>query len=128
VKGTVCLTVSDADMIESKVLALLSRIHVQARDIVDLFLFQDTFRPGSDQRLKTKRSQLKMDPAFVERALARLHKNRVLHVRAVDRVIEEQVDETVAANLKEAGGGGMVVDTVFSLVTRLLNAGEDPPS
>ena len=74
VKGTVCLTVSDADMVESKLLALLSRIYVQAQDIVDLFLFQDTFPPDSDRRLGTKMSQLKMEAAFVQRALARVKK------------------------------------------------------
>ena len=51
IAGTVFLTVSDADMIESKILACLNRPFFQVRDILDIFLFQDTLSHDTPVRL-----------------------------------------------------------------------------
>ncbi|NQT92184.1 MAG: hypothetical protein HQ559_05435 [Lentisphaerae bacterium] len=125
VKGTVCLTASDADMIESKVISLLNRIHVRVQDIVDLFLFRDTFLSDSGRRLGRKLSQLKIEDAAVERTVSGLVRNRVVHVRAIDRVIEEQLDEAVAANIMAAGGGAKVFDVALEEVAQQLRGAKD---
>jgi len=122
VKGTVCLTASDADMVESKVISLLNRVHVQAQDIVDLFLFQDAFLPDSPQRLGVKLSRMKISDAAVDRRLAHLQRYREMHARAIEGVIDEQIDASVAVNLKAAGGGATVLDAVLDRVTGLVRA------
>ena len=60
IAGTVFLTVSDGDMIESKILACLNRPFFQTRDILDIFLFQDTLPPDAPERLSKKLKQLAM--------------------------------------------------------------------
>jgi len=52
--GIVFLTVSEADMIESKIIAVLNRAYVQARDLVDIFLFQDRFGQNTRNRMMKK--------------------------------------------------------------------------
>jgi hypothetical protein len=118
--GTVYLTASDADMIESKILALLDRVFVEERDILDLFLFQDNFIGDSAQRLRTKLSRRHILPASVTERYARLLKNRAVHVRAIDQIIEDQIDAAVAANLKTSGGGAMVFGAVAALLLEKL--------
>lgn len=124
VKGTVCLTASDADMIESKVISLLNRVYVRAQDFVDLFLFQDAFIPDSNRRLRNKLSQLKLPDASIEGTMSSLLRNRVLHIRAIEQVLEEQVDEAVAATLREAGGGSTMFDTVYDILGAQLRTKE----
>jgi hypothetical protein len=120
VAGTVYLTASDADMVESKVIALFNRGFLQARDILDLFLFQDSFVPDSAQRLRSKFDMLPISPSVLADRCARLRVNRVVHVRAIARIIDDQVDAAVAANLKAAGGGNMIFDAVVALLTSKL--------
>ena len=43
----------------------------------------------------------------------------------LDRVIEEQLDHAVAANVQEAGGGGMVFDAALNAVSKRLGTGRD---
>lgn len=114
--GIVYLTTSDADMIESKVVALFNRLFLAERDIVDLFLFQDAFRVDSAQRLREKFATLHINPESVRDRFARLSTNRAVHARAIDAIIDEQIDAAVAANLKAAGGGGMIFDIVIAIL------------
>ena len=116
VAGTVFLTVSDADMIESKVIALFNRVFLEARDILDLFLFQDSLVTDSAKRLRMKFVTLQISPASVSERFARLLTNRVVHARAIDEIIADQIDAAVAANLKVAGGGAMIFDAVVALL------------
>lgn len=120
VSGTVYLTTSDADMIESKVIALFNRVFLEERDILDLFLFQDSFVADSANRLRTKFVILQFSPAAVSDRCVRLLTNRVVHVRAIDEIIDDQVDVAVAANLKAAGGGNMIFDAVVALLADKL--------
>lgn len=123
--GTVYLTASDADMIESKVIALFNRTFLAERDIVDLFLFQDGFVADSARRLKAKLAGLHITPESVADRYARLRANRVIHMRAIDAIIKDQIDAAVAANLKASGGGGMVFDAVVAMLKdRLRIVGE----
>jgi predicted nucleotidyltransferase component of viral defense system len=120
VSGTVYLTTSDADMIESKVIALINRLYLEARDILDLFLFQDNFAADSAGRLRTKFAMLQISPAAVVERSARLLKNRVVYTRAIDAIIDDQVDAAVAANLRASGGGAMIFDAVVNLLVDKL--------
>ncbi len=119
-RGTVYLTASDADMAESKVIALVRRTFTQDRDLLDLFLFQDALAPAASARLKKKLAKLSVTRREMEKQLQALHDAADLHARGVDRIIEEQVDGPAAANLQSAGGGKMVCGAVLALLDKLL--------
>lgn len=120
VEGTVFLTVSDADMIESKILACLVRPFLQARDILDIFLFQDALRPDSPVRLSQKLNKLALPPGEAIERLNKLAKHRPIDVRAIERLLEEQVKPPVTANLRAAGGAAMIWDSVIPLLHGIL--------
>ena len=125
VEGTVFLTVSDADMIESKILACLARSFFQVRDVLDIFLFKDALRPDSPVRLSQKLSHLAMPPAEAIERLNRLVSSRTVHVRGIERLLDEQVKPAVTANLRAAGGAAMIWDSVMRLLYDILaKAGE----
>ena len=52
--GTVHPTPSDADLIESKIIAVLNRVFLQHRDLVDIFFYGDELRPDSAARIERK--------------------------------------------------------------------------
>ena len=118
--GTVYLTASDADMAESKVIALLQRVFTQDRDLLDLFLFQDALPPDVKARLKKKLSMLRVSRGDVTKRLHALRENADVHARGVNKIIEDQVDGPAAANLKAAGGGTVVCRNVLGLLDKLL--------
>ena len=120
VEGTVLLTVSDADMIESKILACLVRTFLQVRDVLDIFLFRDALRPDSPLRLSHKLSNLPLPPAEAIERLDRLANNRNVHVRGIEQLLEEQVNPAVTVNLRAAGGAAMIWDSVMSLLYEIL--------
>lgn len=120
VEGTVVLTVSDADMIESKILACLARTFPQVRDVLDIFLFQDALRPDSPGRLSQKLNQLPLPPAEAIERLHKLANSRTVHVWGIERLLDEQVNAAVAVNLRAAGGAAMIWDSVMSLLEELL--------
>ncbi|GEM_PF-572222 len=120
VSGAVYLTASDADMIESKVIALFNRLFLEERDILDLFLFQDTFVADAAKRLRTKFDKMKISPESVADRCERLLRNRAIHARALNEIISNQVEAAVAANLKTAGGGSLILDTVVTLLADKL--------
>jgi len=116
VEGAVFLTVSDADMIENKILACLARSFVQVRDVLDVFLFQDALRPDSPARLSQRLSERGLPPAGAIERVDKLAASRAVHVRGIDRLLDEQVEPAVAANLRAAGGAAMIWDCVMSLI------------
>lgn len=120
VEGTVFLTVSDADMIESKIIACLVRPFLQVRDVLDIFLFQDALRPDSPGRLSQKLNKLALATVRAIQTLDKLARNRTIHVRGIERLLDEQVNPAVTANLRAAGGGAMIWDSVVSLLRGLL--------
>lgn len=128
VEGTVFLTVSDADMIESKILACLARSFLQVRDVLDIFLFQSALRPDSPVRLSRKLSKLALPPAEAIERVKKLAKNRSVHVRGIERLLDEQVKQTVAANLRAAGGAAMIWDSVMSLLDEILAKAKESSS
>ena len=120
VSGVVYLSASDADMIESKVVALFSRPFLAGRDLVDIFLFRDKFVSDSAMRLRRKFSDLTITPTDMASKLGRLQADRAAHLRAIGEIIREQVDEQAASHIRQAGGPAMVFDQVLSLLEKLL--------
>ncbi len=120
VEGTVFLTVSDADMIESKIIACLARTFLQVRDVLDVFLFRDAIRPDAPGRLSRKLNLLPLPPAEAIARLNQLANSRTVHVRGIERLLDEQVNAAVAANLRSAGGAAMIWDSVMSLLQEVL--------
>lgn len=117
--GTVHPTPSDADLIESKVIAVLNRIFLQHRDLVDIFLYGDKLRPDSAARLKQKVAKMELRPETVARRLKDLQENRDYHAAAIQKVIDEQMDATVAQQMNAGGGGRAVLDAALNVILRV---------
>ena len=117
--GTVHSTPSDADLIESKVIAVLNRIFLQHRDLVDIFLYGDKLLPDSAARLKQKVAKMELRPESVARRLKDLQENRSYHASAIQKVIDEQMDATVAQQMNAGGGGRAILDAALKLLTRV---------
>lgn len=117
--GTVHLTPSDADLIESKVLAVLNRIFIQHRDLVDLFLYGDRLRPDSAARLQQKVARMKLRLESIARRLQDLQEHGNYHAAAIQKVIAEQMDATVAQQMNAGGGGRAILDAALKLLTRV---------
>jgi hypothetical protein len=96
------------------------RTTLQHRDLVDLFLFQNALRADAGQRLHTKLEQAGATRADARALVERLRRHADFHVRSVERILDEQIDADMAANLRYAGGGRMMVDEVIRLLTRLV--------
>jgi hypothetical protein len=122
-RGVVYLTVSDTDMVESKVVALLNRVHIQDRDMVDLFLFQDALAADSGRRLRAKLSQVGLNEMAVRRGMVRLARYPELRARSIDRVVDEQLDDPAAANITAAGGGEAIFAAVRDILAHRLGLG-----
>lgn len=112
-EGTLYATPSDADMIESKVIAVLNRVFLRHRDIVDVFLFHTHLHSDSPARLAAKLRDLGADQAGVDKRVRELHEHGDYHARAVQAVIDAQLDPGAAAQLNDAGGGSMVLATAL---------------
>jgi hypothetical protein len=117
--GTVHATPSDADLIESKVIAVLNRIFLQHRDLLDLFLYGDRLRPDSPARLKSKLAPLRLGAEAVARRLQDLGENREYHAGAIQKVINEQMDPVVAQQINAGGGGRAVLESALSRILRV---------
>jgi hypothetical protein len=120
--GTIYPTVSEADMIESKILAIFNRLFLKHRDIVDVFLFHDRLLPDSKQRLRAKLQTLNLPLAAVKKTIADLRQHADYHSRAIQAVIDTQLDTVVAEQMKEAGGGKTVLNAVLSVLHKHLPA------
>lgn len=116
VEGTIYATVSEADMIEAKVIAIFGRISLKHRDIVDVFLFHNHFLSDSNQRLKQKMQKLRINDNVIEKKMRDLQDYSDYHAKAIQEVIDSQLDLDAAAQLNDAGGGRKVLDTVMSIL------------
>jgi hypothetical protein len=126
VDGTIYQTVSQADMVESKVIAVFNRRTLEYRDILDVFLFQSQFVSNSGQRLKQKLEQLGIHKNVIENKISDLKTNPAYHARAIQEVIDSQLDSHAAKQLHHAGGGSLVLDHFMSTLKSLLGPGENP--
>jgi hypothetical protein len=117
-EGIVYPTPSDTDLIEGKIVAVLNRLVLAHRDLVDIFLYGDRLRADSPRRLQEKLEKLHVDPASVRRRLDDLGQNVEYHSRTVQAILDSQLDPVVAAQIN-AGGGGK---TVFSRALQFVQS------
>lgn len=120
--GVVYRTASNADMLESKVIAVVGRPFVEHRDLVDLYLFASQAAPDAPARLRRKLDRLGINPATVRRRLDDFEQSAARHAVAIDAVINGQIDSASAATLAEAGGGKAVLERARDLLVNLLAA------
>jgi hypothetical protein len=123
--GVVYPTPSDADLIESKVVALFNRRNIEHRDFVDLFLFSSHLRPDSADRLREKFARLSADREIILRQLRDFESYPDYHILGIAAVITDQLDPSAAANIETAGGAEMVFETVRQLLVTKLKLGEE---
>lgn len=114
--GTVHPTPSDADLIESKIIAVLDRVFLQHRDLVDIFLYGDKLRADSAARLQQKLGELGLRPDSFASRLRDLRENHQYHAAAIQKVINEQVEATVARQMNFGGGGRAVLEAALGLI------------
>ncbi len=117
--GTVHATPSDADLIESKVIAVLNRLFLQHRDLVDVFLYADKLQADSPERIKQKLARIQLPAESVIRRLKDLQDNQQYHAAAIQKVIDEQMETTVAQQINVGGGGKAVLDSVLDVLRRV---------
>lgn len=115
-RGTVHATPSDVDLIESKIIAILNRLFLQHRDLVDVFLYSDNLQADSPARLEQKLVQIQVPAAAIRRRLKDLQDNRQYHASAIQKVIDEQMETTVARQMNAGGGGKTVLDSVLKVL------------
>jgi hypothetical protein len=118
VGGVVYPTASDADLIESKIIAVFGRIFIAHRDLVDLFLFADSLLPNSPERIAQK--LLNFDPASIAQRFEDFEAHGSYHAAAVQKVIDSQVESVVATQLNSAGGGKMVFKSALEILRKTV--------
>jgi len=116
VDGVVYLSASDADMVESKVIAIMARLYLEDRDIMDIFLFHDKFAVDSGKRVGRKLKRLRLTRDHVALVLKKLAVDRESHIRNLGNIVKEQMDPTPAASIRKAGGAAMIFDRVLELL------------
>ena len=98
------------------------------RDLVDVFLFQDALRADAPARLPQKLSTLGLPLAEAGERLDKLAQNRVIHLRGIARLLDEQAAPAVTANLRAVGGAAMVWDSALRLLRNTVNRARELPS
>jgi len=116
--GVTYPTASDRDMIESKVIAVFSRIFLQHRDLLDIFLFANHLAVSSPERIDGKLTELGIDRGRIANRLSDLAVGRSYHSRCIGELIDTQVEAPAAANMVLGGGGEMVFDRVIEILRR----------
>lgn len=127
VDGTVHLTASDADMVESKILAVFLRAPAAARDFMDLFLFRDRLHADAPDRLASKCAGMNLTPAWMNDAWRRIQQQESVVEVGIQRVLSEQVDSPVADNVRLAGGAEMVCREAMRLIGRATHRARGEP-
>lgn len=120
--GVIYLTVTDQDMIESKIISLLCRIPTQERDFLDIFLFKSQLSEGSPERIVQKLEKKHLDLAKAHSKLEQIVKDKKYHVKNVSELIESQLDVDVANQLNQAGGAVVVCEGVITIVQAILTS------
>jgi len=118
--GTVYPTTSEKDMVESKVIALVNRVHTKHRDFVDVFLFQNQLSDDSRHRLSSKFSDLGIRDRQISKRMSDFTTYRDHHAKAIQAVIDEQLEPAAADTINDAGGGKMILDAVLGLLDRYV--------
>jgi hypothetical protein len=121
--GIIYRTASDADMLESKVIAILGRTFLEHRDLLDLYLFASHAAADAPRRIQRKLARLQVDGGTIRRRLEDLDRSAARHAKALDAVIRDQLDPVPAATLTDAGGGMTVLTRVRRLLAEMLGPG-----
>ncbi len=117
--GVIYPTISDRDMVENKLAALFDRVFLQARDFLDVYLFRDSLTPDSLQRIRRKLNRRGISPERLRDRFEKIEDNRDVHLKSLDKIIEEQVDYPAAENLRAAGGAPIIFDNVIAILGEL---------
>jgi predicted nucleotidyltransferase component of viral defense system len=125
INGLIYLTVSDADMVESKILSLISRL--QDRDLLDLYLFKDRLLPNSANRLQKKLNVLNLSVSELTKLIKILQKNYTLHVKNLNKIIEERVNKNMQEMLQSVGTNS-ILDSIIELLKTIKGAAHDGSS
>jgi len=120
--GVVYLTVSDTDMIESKVLALINRTYVEARDMVDVFLFENFLAPQSMERMREKLTRLSVSRENIAERVEAIARTREVHLRNMREIITSQLDAETTSRLDEGGSAEAMWDRVIKILQALVAA------
>ena len=123
VDGVVYPTLSDADLIESKIIAVFRRTTMAHRDLVDVFLFGNKLVPDSPKRLAKKFMGAGVPLAVIRERLDDLDRHAAYHAKTIQTVIDTQLDPAAAENINAAGGGAMVLRTVVTTIRKNVGAG-----
>lgn len=124
VDGIIYPTLSDADLIESKIIAVFGRRIMEHRDLVDIFLFAGKLTLDSPGRLKRK-LEAKVANEDVRNRLDDLQAHAAYHARAIQAVVDIQLDREAADNINAAGGAKMILERVLGIIrTNVALAGE----
>jgi hypothetical protein len=122
VDGVVYPTLSDADLVESKLIAVFRRNTMAHRDLVDVFLFGNKLTPDSPGRLARKFKRTGITAAAVRDRLDDVEHHAAYHAKAIQEVLDAQLDPDAAGNINAAGGGAMVLRTVVATVRTNVGA------
>ena len=122
VDGVVYPTFSDADLLESKIVAVFNRCTLAYRDLVDVFLFGNKLVPQSPERVAKKLSALGITPATVRERMDDLDRHAVHHAKAIQMIINTQLDLDAARNIDAAGGGALVLNSAAATIRNIVRA------
>lgn len=119
VAGTIYLTASDADMVESKIISLMSRSYFQIRDVVDLYLFKNYLLPESMDRVKRKMSSCGLNREHADKLTKDLQNNRAYYIRNLEKVIDERIDKNMASLIRMNNGVNSILDYTLEVLRKL---------
>jgi|WetSurMetagenome_2_1015567.scaffolds.fasta_scaffold68510_2 hypothetical protein len=119
VGGTIYLTASDADMVESKIISLMSRSFFQTRDMVDLYLFKSFILPESMDRVQQKMITIGLTKEHADTLIKDLQKNRAFHVRNLDKVIDERIDKNMRPLIRMNNGVDSILDFAMETLRKI---------
>lgn len=127
VEGIIYPTLSDVDLIESKIIAVFGRRILQHRDLVDIFLFAGKLIPESPKRLKRKMAAVSITRKTIRELLDGLQRHAAYHANAIQAVVGTQLDREAAENIKAAGGAHMILDKVAAILRENAGCGGKGP-
>jgi hypothetical protein len=120
--GTIYPTVSDADMVESKVIAIFNRLQLRHRDLVDVFLFRNQLRTDSASRLAAKSKDLAIPGSAITERMADFRNHQAYHARALQDVVDAQLEPAAAAQIRDVGGGVGILSETLRVLESLFPA------
>jgi hypothetical protein len=100
-------------------LALFSRPFLQHRDFDDIWLYGDRLQPDSPERVKCKITALGIGLEAVRKSLKDFEEEPDYHAKAIQEIIDTQVDPTVAAQINAGGGGRTVLAESLKFIKRV---------